>query len=109
MSCMRKFVSALRIVECTISLGGCHTTLCLPCETSHAALSEEERSALGLGADCFRCDGCSYIYTAQTLALHRDSRAQIVAPRRLSVGIEDVDDLLEDFKRALHAVGSAVC
>jgi cystathionine beta-lyase/cystathionine gamma-synthase len=38
----------------TISLGGCHTTLCLPCETSHAALTEEERRALGLGADCFR-------------------------------------------------------
>jgi cystathionine beta-lyase/cystathionine gamma-synthase len=56
MSGMRKFVAALRVVECTISLGGCHTTLCLPCETSHAALSEEDRSALGLGADCFRCD-----------------------------------------------------
>ena len=56
MSAMRKFVAALRVVEGTISLGGCHTTLCLPCETSHAALSEEDRSALGLGADCFRCD-----------------------------------------------------
>jgi cystathionine beta-lyase/cystathionine gamma-synthase len=50
----RAFVAALRVVECTISLGGCHTTLCLPCETSHAALEEEDRSALGLGADCFR-------------------------------------------------------
>jgi hypothetical protein len=74
---MRAFVAKLRVVEvtcsvwrvacgmwrvtcdaceqCTISLGGCHTTLCLPCETSHAALSEEERRGLGLGADCFRC------------------------------------------------------
>ena len=66
MSAMRKLVAALRIVECTISLGGCHTTLCLPCETSHAALSEEERSALGLGADCFRCD----IPTAQIPGIH---------------------------------------
>jgi cystathionine beta-lyase/cystathionine gamma-synthase len=57
---MRRFVAALQVVECTISLGGCHTTLCLPCETSHAALTEEERNRLGLGTDCFRCDDCSY-------------------------------------------------
>jgi cystathionine beta-lyase/cystathionine gamma-synthase len=66
-----RFSQCISVTSCagTISLGGCHTTLCLPCETSHAALSEEDRRALGLGADCFRFQHHFVVPNLKTLGM----------------------------------------
>ena len=60
---------------CRRSLGGCHTTVCLPAETSHARLTVAEREEIGIGAGLVR----------------------------VSVGIEDAADIIADFDAALHA------
>lgn len=65
----------LKVMRVAPSLGGVETLVSMPRYTSHAALSRAERHAAGIG------DG--YI--------------------RLSVGIEDVEDLQEDLHGALAA------
>ena len=45
-----RFMASLRLSTPARSLGGCHTTVCLPAETSHARLSEAERLEIGIGA-----------------------------------------------------------
>jgi cystathionine beta-lyase/cystathionine gamma-synthase len=72
-----RFVRALEVVTYAPSLGGVETLVTLPARTSHAGLSPEERRASGI---------------ADSLV-------------RISVGIEHIDDLLEDFARALGAAG----
>ena len=67
-------MSALKLCTPARSLGGCHTTVCLPAETSHARLTEEERLAVGIGAGLVR----------------------------FSVGIEDVADIIADVDGALN-------
>jgi cystathionine beta-lyase len=57
-----------------LSLGGVETLVCVPSRTSHRSLSTEERQHAGIS------DGLV----------------------RVSIGIEDIDDLLEDFERALR-------
>lgn len=66
----------LRIATPALSLGGVETLVCLPSRTSHRALSPAERQRIGIS------DGLV----------------------RVSVGIEDIQDLLDDFKIALAAV-----
>jgi cystathionine beta-lyase len=61
------------LVTPALSLGGVESLVCAPSRTSHRSLSPEERRQAGIG------DGLL----------------------RLSVGIEDIEDLLEDFDRAL--------
>jgi cystathionine beta-lyase/cystathionine gamma-synthase len=56
-----------------LSLGGVETLVCVPSRTSHRSLTVEERQRAGIS------DGLI----------------------RVSVGIEDNEDLLEDFERAL--------
>ncbi|HWX18657.1 MAG TPA: aminotransferase class I/II-fold pyridoxal phosphate-dependent enzyme [Candidatus Binatia bacterium] len=58
-----------------LSLGGVESLVCLPSRTSHRTMSVEERRRAGIS------DGMV----------------------RVSVGIEDAEDLLEDFERALSA------
>jgi cystathionine beta-lyase len=70
------FCEALNVVTPAISLGGVETLLCVPAQTSHHYLTREERQAQGIG---------------ETLI-------------RLSVGIEDQEDLLEDFEQALRVI-----
>ena len=62
------YLRGLELIRCAVSLGGVETTICQPVATSHEKMSAAERECLG------------------------------ITPRllRLSVGIEDVDDLLED-------------
>lgn len=67
------FLSKLQIAIVAPSLGGVETLVSLPSRTSHAALAPEERRAAGIGDGLVRC----------------------------SVGIEDPDDLIEDFENAL--------
>jgi cystathionine beta-lyase/cystathionine gamma-synthase len=68
-----KLMKHLKYVKKAVSLGGVESTINMPVHTSHAKLSSTERKAAGI--------------TDKLL--------------RLSVGIEDTQDLIEDFKQAL--------
>jgi cystathionine beta-lyase/cystathionine gamma-synthase len=72
----QRFCDALELVWVAASLGGIHTLVCHPASTTHRQLDAEARRAAGIA------DGLI----------------------RLSVGLEDVDDLIEDFERALEKV-----
>jgi len=68
------FLHRLALIRPAVSLGGVETTICAPAVTSHAKMSPEERQRIGV-----------------TDAL-----------LRLSVGIEDSDDLISDLEQALE-------
>lgn len=68
-----RFIAALHQPIMAPSLGGVDSLVMLPAQISHAGLSEQERHALGIG------DGLV----------------------RLSVGVESVEDLIEDLQQAL--------
>ena len=68
-----KFLNRLQLVIPALSLGGVETTICQPSTSSHADLSEEERLEQGITDDLLR----------------------------LSVGIEDADDLIRDIQAAI--------
>ncbi len=70
-----RFLRRLKLITPALSLGGVETIICAPSKTSHAKLSAEERRELGIS------DGLL----------------------RLSVGIEDVEDLIADLFQALAA------
>jgi cystathionine beta-lyase len=67
------FLRNLHLIKPALSLGGVETIICSPATTSHAKISPAERAELGI------MDGLL----------------------RLSVGIEDGDDLLADIEQAL--------
>jgi cystathionine beta-lyase len=67
------YLRRLQLVICAVSLGGVETTICQPVATSHAKMSADERRRLGI------TDGLL----------------------RLSVGIEDAEDILDDLLEAL--------
>jgi cystathionine beta-lyase len=67
------FLKSLKVITPALSLGGVETIICAPATTSHQKISAAERAELGI--------------TDNTL--------------RLSVGIEDPDDLIADLDRAL--------
>ena len=71
----RRFVEHLRLCSHATSLGGIETLVCVPARSSHARLSHDERTALGIG------DGLV----------------------RLSIGLEDFADLWSDLAQALDA------
>jgi cystathionine beta-lyase/cystathionine gamma-synthase len=73
-----RFVAALRTAKLAPSLGGVETLVSEPRHTSHAAMTPEERAANGI----------------------RDGFV------RVSLGIEDADDLIADFAQALEAAGA---
>jgi cystathionine beta-lyase/cystathionine gamma-synthase len=58
------------------SLGGVETLISLPFNTSHAAFTSEQRTKLGIAPGCVR----------------------------LSVGIEDPEDLIADLAQALSCI-----
>jgi cystathionine beta-lyase len=68
----------LQLATPALSLGGVETLVCLPSRTSHRTLSPEERQRMGISPGLVR----------------------------VSVGIEDIDDLLQDFGQALGGVVS---
>ena len=70
-----RFIKSLRFIKPAVSLGGIESTICSPAVTSHARMSAEERRRVGISDSLLR----------------------------LSVGIEQVDDLLEDIESALSA------
>jgi cystathionine beta-lyase len=67
-------LARLRIATPALSLGGVETLVCVPSRTSHRTMSREERQRAGIN------DGLV----------------------RVSVGIEDAEDLMEDFDQALR-------
>ncbi len=71
----RRFVEGLRVAKMAASLGGVHTLAIHPATVTHTQLSQAEREAAGI------TDGLV----------------------RISVGIEDPDDLVADAVRALDA------
>jgi cystathionine beta-lyase len=73
LSLAKKFTNNLELIMPAVSLGGVETICCFPAETSHAKISAEERKAQGINDSLIR----------------------------LSVGIEDIDDLIEDLNNAL--------
>ncbi len=74
------FLRSLALIRPAVSLGGVETTICAPAKTSHVKMSPEERKRIGVNDELLR----------------------------LSVGIEDAEDLIGDIQGALEqaAVGS---
>jgi cystathionine beta-lyase/cystathionine gamma-synthase len=70
----RRFLKKLKLITPAVSLGGVETLICCPAETSHIRISAEERERIGIPNSLLR----------------------------LSVGIENVDDLMEDLDKALN-------
>ncbi len=68
-----QLLSRLRIVMPALSLGGVESLICIPSRTSHRKMSADERQRAGIANGLVR----------------------------LSVGIEDVADLVQDFEQAL--------
>jgi cystathionine beta-lyase/cystathionine gamma-synthase len=74
----RRVSEAMRLFTLATSLGGVESLVSIPVLTSHAMISAEQREEMGVND-------------------------QMV---RLSVGIENGDDLIEDLERALQVVGT---
>ncbi len=71
-----KFTESLKVATLAASLGGVETLVSQPYNMTHTQMSAEERAATGIPENLVR----------------------------VSVGIEDAEDLVEDFRRALAAV-----
>lgn len=74
----RRAAEAMRLFTLATSLGGAESLVSIPVLTSHAMISAEQREKMGV--------------TEQMI--------------RLSVGLENADDLIGDLERALEVVGS---
>jgi cystathionine beta-lyase len=68
-----QFLRSLQMIRCAVSLGGVETTICQPVATSHQKMAAAERDRLGISP----------------------------ALLRLSVGIEDPEDIIADLLQAL--------
>ncbi len=68
-----RFVRSLRIIKPAVSLGGIESTICAPAVTSHAKISAAERKRISISDSLLR----------------------------LSVGIEQADDLIEDIEQSM--------
>ncbi len=71
-----RFIGGLKLFSITANFGDAKSTATHPATTTHSRVSEEHRARIGLGEDIVR----------------------------LSVGLEDVEDLREDLAQALAAV-----
>ena len=71
----RRFLGALRLCSLTANLGDTRTIVTHPASTTHSKLSEEERRAVGITPGLIR----------------------------ISVGLEDIEDVIEDLTQALVA------
>ncbi|MBC7234577.1 MAG: PLP-dependent transferase [Chloroflexi bacterium] len=71
-----RFMEALELVLPATTLGDVHSLMLYPAHSSHRALPPEMREALGIGEGLVR----------------------------LSVGIEDADDILQDLKQAMEKI-----
>nr|NJM04021.1 PLP-dependent transferase [Desulfobacula sp.] len=75
-----RFIAGLSLIRPAVSLGGIESTICPPARTSHAKMSAGERKRVGV------TDGLL----------------------RLSVGLEDPEDLKQDLDAALHKISKDI-
>lgn len=73
-----RFINALDLIKCAVSLGDAETLVQLPAGMTHATYTREERLRFGIPEDLVR----------------------------LSVGLEDLEDLILDIDRAFETIGS---
>lgn len=73
---VREFVKEVKIPVFAVSLGAVETILSYPAKMSHAAMPAEEREKRGISDSLLR----------------------------ISVGLENIDDLIADFNQALHKI-----
>ncbi len=71
------FLDALKIAKLAVSLGGTETLASCPAAMTHLSVPQERKDALGIGDNLVR----------------------------ISVGVENADDLIADFSQALKAIG----
>jgi methionine-gamma-lyase len=71
------FLDALRIAKLAVSLGGTETLASAPAAMTHLSVPDERKAALGISDNLVR----------------------------ISIGVEDADDLIADFRQALKAIG----
>ncbi len=71
-----RFLDSLKIAKLAVSLGGTETLASHPASMTHLSVPDERKAALGIGDNLIR----------------------------ISIGIEDADDLIADFKQALEQV-----
>ncbi len=71
-----RFLDALKIAKLAVSLGGTETLASHPAGMTHLSVPQERKDALGIGDNLVR----------------------------ISIGVEDADDLIADFEQALAAV-----
>jgi methionine-gamma-lyase len=71
-----RFLDALKIAKLAVSLGGTETLASLPAAMTHLSVPDDRKQALGITANLVR----------------------------ISIGIEDADDLIADFRQALDRV-----
>jgi len=74
-----RIVEAVEIISHLANIGDTKSLILHPASTTHRQLTEEQQAAAGAGQDVLR----------------------------LSIGIETVDDIIEDLDQALHAASSA--
>ncbi len=70
-------LDALELIDISNNIGDSRSLMCHPASTTHAAMGEEARTEMGVSEGMLR----------------------------LNVGLEDIDDLIEDMDRALTAAG----
>jgi O-acetylhomoserine (thiol)-lyase len=75
----RRFIEALRVFSHLANVGDAKSLVIHPASTTHFRMSAEDLERAGIGEGTIR----------------------------LSIGLEDADDLIEDLSRALHAAGKA--
>ncbi len=73
---MHKFVNALTVFTLAQSLGGVESLICHPATMTHSGITAEARKTAGISDQLLR----------------------------ISVGLEDVDDLIADLKNALSMI-----
>ena len=72
-----RFLDALRIAKLAVSLGGTETLASAPAAMTHLSVPDERKAAMGITDNLVR----------------------------ISIGIEDADDLIADFAQALDCIG----
>jgi len=71
-----RLLDGLQVMKLAVSLGGTETLISHPASTTHSGVSKETRERIGISEGLIR----------------------------ISVGIEDADDLIADLEQALKAV-----
>ncbi|MGL4656363.1 MAG: PLP-dependent transferase, partial [Sarcina sp.] len=73
----KTFTKALKLTALVVHIGDARTSILHPASTTHSQLTEEEQIASGVTPDLIR----------------------------ISVGIEDADDIIKDFEQAFDKIG----